>query len=443
MSRCARCDERLSRRATYCSNCGAPAGATAMPVPELDIDASDNGSRRSLATVEFTPRVRGRSVAIVGGLALAGLIVAVLVSGSSGTSHSQPKTTEPPSTIAVGTTSTIGTATAATTVPPITEPPTTATPTTVVQELGRLLPKPTGITLVVIDQDDSVRRIDLDTGRAETFPYKVTSSGGLMLAVGNAIVTSGNGQSVYLYQPDISHALTIPGAYMFPAVDPRQFWTIELDTSVGSPTKVHRFDDHGAELGDYKPLPSLIDGATVVDDSVLVAAGGNIYRFDPETGQSRRVTTGFLLGPIDGRHYNRVSVFSCDPNLRCSVQLVDGQGHVVSDQVSPPNLQRYGNQSLSPDGKLNLAVTYGTSGPSALTITDSVGAIVWERSLDREPDDGIRLDQTSNVAVWSPDSKWMFVPATDGVAAWSAETRQLIKIGLGPIGSFDVLESTP
>jgi len=456
MSRCARCDERLSRRATYCSNCGAPAsatrataGTTAAPLRELDIDASDTGLRGSLATVELTPRVTGRNAAIVAVLAVAGLIVAALVNGSSDTSHSQPKTTNPPSSSTTNTATTIETAPPATTVPAVTEPPTTATPTTVVEQLGRLLPKPSGITVVFVGQgdDDRVRRVDLDTGRAETYPFKVTSVGGGvgggMVAVGDAIVTPGNGQSVFLYRPELTRAISIPGAYVIPAVDPRQFWTIELNTSTGSPTKIHRFDDHGTELGNYQPLPALIDGATIVDDAVLVAAGGNIYRYDSATGESRRVTTGFLLGPIDGRHYGRVSVFSCDPSLRCSIQLVDGLGHVVSDEVSPPNLQRYANQALSPDGKLNFALTYGISGPSSLAVTDSRGAVLWRRSLEQEPDDGIRLDQTSSAAVWSADSKWLFLSATDGLAAWSADTQQLIKIGLGPIAAFDVLESAP
>ena len=100
--------------------------------------------------------------------------------------------------------------------------------------------------------------------------------------------------------------------------------------------------------------------------------------------------------------HNRVHAVVCDERFQCGIEVLDGQGQPVDRRAIPDQgLPVQGSEAIAaPDGRLASIVWRDMQGQTNQVVVD--GVPVFESALLNNP-------------TWSPDGRWLFIPADDGI----------------------------
>jgi hypothetical protein len=206
------------------------------------------------------------------------------------------------------------------------------------------------------------------------------------------------------------------GGPAFPGPDPRHLWV--ADGADGDRMVLVGVDGRGTGVLIAVPAGSSQLSAIPDETGYLLFPGiGGVY--DVRPGRTSRVTTGALLaaGPT------RWLTDECDSQARCGPVVIDrstGARHALSLHLDQASYAPVG--VISPDGTV-AAVQAGSSSARIEMINLATGA---EHALPHRiasADEG----QESTMA-WSPDSRWLFLAASDGLYAVGSRTGQIIDL---------------
>jgi hypothetical protein len=211
-------------------------------------------------------------------------------------------------------------------------------------------------------------------------------------------------------------ALGVQGPAL-PGPDPDHVW---VPTSAGQQSVMTLVGLDGGAGG----VPILIpdDFGSVSSDGagyVVFYATGGVY--DARPGGIHRITTGGLLatGPTSWLTYE------CDDQYRCASTVTNratGARHVLN---TPGDA--YGDGGvIAPDGSTAAVLAVDSAGTGTVHLLDLVSG------ADRST--GITLDPKHSFGagslVWSPDSRWLFVPGANG-SVIVLDRRTMNTSGLG------------
>jgi len=186
-------------------------------------------------------------------------------------------------------------------------------------------------------------------------------------------------------------------------------------------------------------LPAEASWAIPVGDSVFLPVAGGIYRLDTDTGTARLVAHGEIsYFNNDGSTVPSIDVFTCDDTLKCLIKTFDGDGKVIATRAtersdSGPTTTPRG-EIPSPDGKYRVMFSYEDS---SIEVLDVAGKSLW-KSPGRSSA-GLSLANGPTSLRWSNDSKWLFIQTGTGMKAWTKNRPDLVDVGIGRVGAFDVV----
>lgn len=255
--------------------------------------------------------------------------------------------------------------------------------------------------------ENVVVRIQLALGRITTTPVPVSGHEApavFFVGADRVLVHGGNDPTGYVVRdgkkPTEWPAVLRQAFSLLPGPDPKHLWVesgdgMTLRNLDGSPTGT-TFD---------VPLGASVQGSDGAGYLLLAGIGGF---YDARPGSVHRITSGVLLagGPT------RWLSYECDESLSCADVVIDRAGgarHTVRTLASPFNESA---GTLSPDGR-TAALPLATDGISG-------GGI---QLLDLDLGTGRQVDVTPSApgfplspqwAVWSPDSRWLFVADAAG-----------------------------
>jgi hypothetical protein len=296
--------------------------------------------------------------------------------------------------------------------------PTPSSPPIAIMELGHPLLGVTARWEVFVWGAQEVFRIEPARGRITRTAVPALLSGApvsLVVSADRALVRSLDRVPGYVV-PDGRPARPMPaglgdGGDTFPGPRPGTVW-VDGDAAV----VLHAIAD-GRVLGSVRrPEPTAVVATDGAGGLVFTATGG-VYA--GTAAGPRRVTTGALLaaGPT------RWLVLECDDAHRCRPYAVDratGARRAVRAAL-PADVPR---GVVAPDGRTAALLRVrqdGAAVPYLLDLTTGATRAV-----------GLDVDQTAGTnLVWSPDSRWLFTTAADGmVTAVDPATGRPTEVGV-------------
>jgi hypothetical protein len=313
-----------------CPTCGAPFRPAAFfldPLHEHDPYAQEEPASTSIAREppeKPAPPDRRRRIVVAGAVAATIVLVWAAVARSGG-SEEDARATQP-----IATSTTRG-------------PTTTTSSTTTTLVLGKLLPEPTGIQLLVF-QPDRTLRVDLDTGRVETVGPSMSEVHTSLVVGGRLVVAGGDG--LWIHPPDFS----VPGERLrpgadaiFPSAYTDRFWVLSWQT----PGPV--LEELGVQGGVHTriSIPPYTALRDVTRHGVLLDLGGKSFLLNPYTGQSRELE-GLVLAISNGR----AARLACEEDLTCGVEIgpIDGPGERLLVELPDNARVEPWDAEFSPDG---------------------------------------------------------------------------------------------
>ncbi len=354
---------------------------------------------------------------------VAGAAAVVALLGLVAVVHAQRGANHPEAAPVSGTSTSAGQPSSPVPFPPASDPATVTVP--VVADRGHaLLSVPAGWQL--FGQGASgVVRVQLAQGVVTTtaVPTHDNASGAQSFVVGptSALVRPYNGLEGYLV-PDGQPAqaagtgpLDVGGA--IPGPDSTHFWTI---SSAGTQATLVDFAGHNAGL--VMPVPA--DAEVVSDGSGYLMFSATSGEYDLRPSGVSRITTGQVLaaGPTGWL------ISECDAQYRCATYDVAQRTGVRRAITGVRADAIYGGSGVvSPDGDTAAVLETGTGGPPSMHLIDLVSG--------RDRDTNLGLDETDvsvfPTAVWSPDSRWLFVAAQpQRLVAYDVSTGQVSDLGV-------------
>lgn len=269
------------------------------------------------------------------------------------------------------------------------------TPTSVV--LGSLLPEPTGIVLVAVNEIGAAARVDLDTGTITLPPARLTGPH-FVLAVGGSIVTAGSG-AVKVYSPD----LVAPGEeiaegdVIYRSSTPGRLWV--LDQGGESHGLFEVALDGAVTAGPFR-LPEGAMVHAVSSSKAVITVGGDWFLYDPKVGTGDR-----LEGEVLAVHGPTVARFHCRADLTCALRI--GSVRDIGPEVRFPGDLRpdawRGGARFSPDGGTLAAYVPARGAPSY-----SSGEVVFVDVATREVVASVPTSAPFPLA-WADSGEWAFV----------------------------------
>jgi hypothetical protein len=264
-----------------------------------------------------------------------------------------------------------------------------------------LLGEPTGLELVLVGVSGQV--VDLDTGRLTRL--RTSALGATQRGI---LVDDGGDLATWPAPYDGSNGTTLLPATPGTLVD--QMWVVGDGTMVWAVRRSDRssetrpdpeavlVDLDGRVVGRFRIPPEVWPvGAT--DHGLVVDGASGVYLLDA-TGDVERISTGDVIGVVGDRVY----ATSCDEELRCQTEVLDGRGRLV--ESIPPPTDNIGWATAAHDGRLAYVVYDDEFGVQLRVEID--GATVFEGI------DGV-LGGGPGVLAWSPDGRWLAIASFDGV----------------------------
>jgi hypothetical protein len=186
----------------------------------------------------------------------------------------------------------------------------------------------------------------------------------------------------------------------------------------------------GTKTGVTVPVPV---GAWPTSDGggyLLLTGVGGVYDARPDG--VRRITTGAVLavGPT------RWLALECDKQYHCVNAVIDRASAARHVLAGPPGDPDASPGVISPDGSTAAVFRGRSAGRRTLQLFDLTSGAQHQVAV---PVDKAWFD--AGGAVWSPDSRWLFVVARDGTLhVVDARTRRVRDLGvaLGPISQLAV-----
>lgn len=274
---------------------------------------------------------------------------------------------------------------------------------------------------------DELIRIELARGRVTGTPLpKLDSSGPAAFIVGSDRVLIRPMDHVTGYViPDRRPARALTGklstgSLVFPGPEQDQVWLETAATEDRQVLSLVTLD--GANTGQSVALPAgLWAHATDGRDNLIGSGIGGTYRVGPDG--LRRIRTGAVtaVGPT---HY---LTLECDDRARCADVVIDRRtGARRTLEVFGSGGEHYsGPGVISPDGAHAALARPDRYGQLQLQLLDLDTAarrtldVVFSHESEGEPQ-----------FVWSPDSKWLFVPSEGQLVALEAATRHIKELGV-------------
>jgi hypothetical protein len=347
---------------------------------------------------------------------------------SRGKSFAEPATTTTvvaPSTTTTdaSTTTTISASTTTTTAEP--ETLTTVAP---VQVYGPLLPEKTGTTLLTVQRDGQLVRVDIDSGTVTNLApgQRFRNVYDVMMLRHGGVVLTGNNVPRLVADGAISNLGSV-------------------DQIIGTADGVRvigvRYDAHETNLVIFAPgdlpdpsirVPAQSDPAALLANSiVLQARAGGVYRLDLGSGDVHKIADGIFVA-AEG---NRIASMTCDAALQCRIGIGPMGGRPThNDAVAPDAYGNFGlGGALSPTRDL-LALQMNVSGRQSAVVLDLDTGIVV---LDTQISSG---SQAFSPFVWSADGRWLFWVDVGQVRAWSPDRGgEPIAFANAQAGSADLI----
>ncbi|MEY2436193.1 MAG: hypothetical protein QOF97_1029 [Acidimicrobiaceae bacterium] len=380
----------LPREAARCPSCGHESGSwvgTGARTSDHDLPVgTTSGPRRQL---------------LVAGAAVLGLVaVLVMVDGGSSDPSARPA---PATTTSRATT---------TTVPPVTTARGTTTSTsTTLPPL--LLGEPSGVKLLVL-ADRASLVVDLDTGAVSAPP---AVAHGFALARTGGIVLTGPGPAgaTFLAAPYDGDPVTIadmPVGQVIASAAEDRVWLIG---PTGPPFTITEISVAGDVITPTFDLPG--DGyvAGAVERGLVIAAHGSIY-VTRGAGDLKSLGAGEVVG-TSGRY---VAAISCDPTARCPLTIIDTVSGVRQQIIGPPD---YGQAVFSPDRSVVAFVATRNAGLGELWLIDRATGVGAKASIPS-------FTFSGSQQVFSPDSRWLFLPNGRSVSAIRVSDSTVVEIPL-------------
>jgi hypothetical protein len=415
-------------------------GASSSPVEMLGLETDAPVDTREIT---FGPSGFGRSRR---GIALGGLVTALVIGGIVAVSGSSKNAATPPST-AVPDTSTSqppDSTTSTTEAPPTT---TTSLPRRVaVNATAPLLGEATGLELWFqarfeavggAASSSGVYRVDLDNGTAEHVAPSVHSGDGPVnfatVDVGGYHLL-GDGSTVIHRDGTTARTFTRFNSNVLIS-DADGLWIQNYDAVTGPRIERRRLD------GTIESTLEVPSGSQVVTGAgrntlVLGTADGRSFLFDTETRQFRPI-----VGSVVAANGGALVAVRCTDSLECSVIYVAADGSEHRLDVPVALIGGYDQTSLSPDGSWIVRTAFATDDGSQPISESTLGRITVSNPVSGERIDlgAISLAQAQQyggigfAGVWSPDGRWFFVPTPTGIHAWrpGLATPILVLVGDG------------
>lgn len=274
---------------------------------------------------------------------------------------------------------------------------------------------------------DELIRIELARGRVTRTPLpKLDSSGPAAFIVGSDRVLIRPMDHVTGYViPDRQPARALTGklstgSLVFPGPEQDQVWLETAATEDRQVLSLVTLD--GANTGQSVALPAgLWPHATDGRGNLIGSGIGGTYLVGPDG--PRRITTGAVtaVGPT---HF---LTLECDGRARCADIVIDRRTGVrrALDVAGSVDEHYFGPGVISPDGAHAALARPGRDGQLQLQLLDLDTAA--RRTLD------VVLNPESEGEphfVWSPDSRWLFVPSEGQLVAVEAVTRRTKELGV-------------
>jgi len=287
-----------------------------------------------------------------------------------------------------------------------------STTTTVV--LGPLLPERTGLELVVIRGNDSLRHIELDTGHVTEVSTRVGEPFQAIAVEDRVVVVGPTGLWVYPLDGSSQVRRLGPANRIFPSSTPGRVW-VERGNAVGA-VMLTEIDIHGQEWRTPLELPRYAGVRDVTSSGVLVDISGESWLVDPVDGTGRRLGDGMVLAV----HDQTAARFSCERDLRCGLAIgaLDGSNSRTVLLPDGTTVDTWG-AAFAPDGR-SLVVQLFTERPGAfsdLALIDVATA---------------RMTGTFEVPsfppAWSPSGEWLFLAGPEDVVAVHRTGSPVIEI---------------
>jgi hypothetical protein len=370
---------------------------------------------------------------LVGVLGVAGaIVVAAVAAGSSGDDRATPAA--PTSTVAAPTTVAdvpliTTTTSAAASAPAV---PTTGASVDLSQVFREISPVATtaphgayldgaaGVELFLLDDDGTLRRVDLGTGESRVVAndFSVDTRDVRSIVVGDRLVLASSSDlrtisivdgTTSMEDPGVTAPVT-PVCNWAPGDAPDRLWVLPCFGTNGSDGVVeYSLADHAES--DRRTFPVGVDRVAdrIAGTGFLVQAGGGVYVVGDD-GSRTRLATGRIVA-TSGRY---AALQECDEALRCTPVVLDlttlerrpllvGAGVDVRT-VYPTNFL------ASPSRDRSLVIFFFGDGPRAALFDGPAGTL--ERVA---PEAG--FDDLSRLA-WSGDGAWLFFDARLTLWAW-------------------------
>jgi WD40-like Beta Propeller Repeat len=428
----------MPKTASFCPSCGA----STTPVEMLGFEYNAPIDTREIT---FGAANEGRSRR---GLAVGGLVTAlviggiVAVSGSNKNSASAPTTAAPTST----TSSTAPDSTTSSTVP---EPTTTTSfPVPVaVNAAAPLLGEMTGLELWFQARFEAVGgaaspsgvyRVDLDKGIAEHVAPTTYNNGPVFAATVDGDGYHVIGESSMTVRRDGTQARGRGMNVGVLSTDPEGFWVQNYDYVTEGPVNAPRIErrrlDGTVATTTQVPAGAYVRSGAGPHTLVLATADGRSFLFDTDAG-----TTLPVSGSVIAANGGAMVVVRCSDALICSAVYIaaDGSEHPVDVSLSAVD-SGIGSVTLSPDGAWILRTAFPTFEQVNRIGGDDVGNIVVSNPLTGESVDlgTVSFDQTQQYGNarstgWTPDGRWLLFATQTGIHAWRPGLERPILISVG------------
>lgn len=252
---------------------------------------------------------------------------------------------------------------------------------------------------------DGIVRIELARGRVTRTPVPPVGSSGpvsFLAGPGIAIIRPMDAVTGYAV-PDGQPAQTLQGPLAapgpaLPGPDRAQLWVPQQNGGETYAMVLVGFDGRPGGLSIV--LPPITGGYAQPDGGghLMVEAVGGTYDIRP--GSVRRITTGQVVAAGPTGWLTR----ECDAQLNCSTVFVD-RDTWTSHVLGPAILNTAAPGLISPDGR-TAAIPIQDAGSTTIHLVDTA------TGKDRRLAAPLPVSDDASI-VWSPDSRWLFIAATD------------------------------